>query len=95
MLLFVANLVQVSFPEWLPRFANLCSWLLLLDVQVEEVPRVDILPLGLEPNGGHYDKTDMVFGGQRWKVKFVIRLRSWMQDRGAGSSRLLPDTRII
>merc|ERR1712080_396442 len=30
------------------------------DAEVEEVPSVVILPLGLKPNGGHYDKTDMV-----------------------------------
>merc|ERR1711904_55000 len=30
------------------------------DAEVEEVPSVVILPLGLKPNGSHYDKTDMV-----------------------------------
>merc|ERR1719265_906895 len=30
------------------------------DAEVEEVPSVAILPLGLKPDGSHYDKTDMV-----------------------------------
>merc|ERR1719267_68789 len=30
------------------------------DAEVEEVPSVVILPLGLKPNGAAYDKTDMV-----------------------------------
>merc|ERR1712093_933622 len=30
------------------------------DAEVEEVPSVVILPLGLKPDGAHYDKTDMV-----------------------------------
>merc|ERR1712070_1045198 len=30
------------------------------DAEVEEVPSVVILPLGLKPSGSHYDKTDMV-----------------------------------
>merc|ERR1719326_2526171 len=30
------------------------------DAEVEEVPSVVVLPLGLKPNGSHYDKTDMV-----------------------------------
>merc|ERR1719454_1759981 len=30
------------------------------DAEVEEVPSVVILPLGLKPDGSHYDKTDMV-----------------------------------
>merc|ERR1711953_828767 len=30
------------------------------DAEVEEVPSVVILPLGLKPNGAPYDKTDMV-----------------------------------
>merc|ERR1712083_847790 len=30
------------------------------DAEVEEVPSVVILPLGLKPDGSSYDKTDMV-----------------------------------
>merc|ERR1712028_255206 len=30
------------------------------DAEVEDVPSVVILPLGLKPNGAPYDKTDMV-----------------------------------
>merc|ERR1712000_633823 len=30
------------------------------DAEVEDVPSVVILPLGLKPNGARYDKTDMV-----------------------------------
>merc|ERR1712151_1082988 len=30
------------------------------DAEVEDVPSVVILPLGLKPDGSHYDKTDMV-----------------------------------
>lgn len=30
------------------------------DAEVEDVPSVVILPLGLKPNGAKYDKTDMV-----------------------------------
>merc|ERR1711977_766063 len=30
------------------------------DAEVEDVPSVVILPLGLKPNGSPYDKTDMV-----------------------------------
>merc|ERR1712072_1646174 len=30
------------------------------DAEVEEVPSVVILPLGLKPDGSQYDKTDMV-----------------------------------
>merc|ERR1712217_166535 len=30
------------------------------DAEVEDVPSVVILPLGLKPDGGVYDKTDMV-----------------------------------
>merc|ERR1719214_363678 len=30
------------------------------DAEVEEVPSVVVLPLGLKSNGAHFDKTDMV-----------------------------------
>merc|ERR1711869_54048 len=30
------------------------------DAEVEDVPSVVILPLGMKPDGSHYDKTDMV-----------------------------------
>merc|ERR1711924_62004 len=30
------------------------------DAEVEEVPSIVVLPLGLKPDGSHYDKTDMV-----------------------------------
>merc|ERR1712207_136314 len=30
------------------------------DAEVEDVPSVVILPLGLKPDGSHYDKTEMV-----------------------------------
>merc|ERR1719146_337388 len=30
------------------------------DAEVEDVPSIVILPLGLKPNGSHYDKSDMI-----------------------------------
>merc|ERR1712100_388646 len=42
------------------------------DAEVEEVPSVVILPLGLKPDGSHYDKTDMVVAPERAAFNEVI-----------------------
>merc|ERR1711924_540228 len=65
------------------------------DAEVEDVPSVVILPLGLKPDGSHYDKTDMVvvapeqaaFGEVIPRAKAAIDAITVLDDEGERAPR--------